>query len=389
MLIFKDMREYSLNLPRQSRVLCLGAESAGNFTVYENGQAYFFSDFGDLLDDKNFNAYQEALFGFFGKRNFVPDVITVDLHPDFKTSKLGMELAQKFGCRLEKVQHHAAHIYSVLFDHIRASQTQTLPRNFVGIAGDGTGYGLDGKIWGGEVFLYRQEAIGQPSPHGLRLTGSRPEVRIGHLENQLLCGGDLAIKEPARMLLSILLGIKKPAELWPFFSAFYAEQQFNVLAKMREQKFNSVETSSTGRVLDAASLLLGFCGNKRAYKHEPIDLLEKNSTEPFILKPQIEKQDEYVLNTTWLFQWMLDNLDKDKGRLAATVQKYIIEGLIEIAGKVNPDLPIYFGGGMANNKIMSQIAEENGVIMAKNIERGDNSLSLGQLMYCLWCDKLS
>ncbi|HUT21833.1 MAG TPA: hypothetical protein VMX18_00310 [Candidatus Bipolaricaulota bacterium] len=403
------IKEFDLLLAEKKNVLALGPESAGNFSVYINGKVYYCSDFGDLLEEERFDVYKKALFELIDRNNLIPDIIRVDLHPAYKTSKLGEELALKFNCRLERVQHHIAHVYSAVFDQFAGYEStkdlpilrkqgeyestntlrirrkhgdMTLPTKFLGIACDGTGLGLDGKIWGGEVFQYQISNIKN------KLT------RIGHLENQLLCGGDAAIKEPARMLLSILLNIKKPAEVWPIFSAFYTEQQFDTLVKMREQKFNSLETSSAGRVLDAVSVLLGFCGNERKYKHEPIDLLEKNSTQPFELEPVITEEQrnketeeqwsngamkQYVLNTSYLFEWLLENLDKDKGRLAATVQKYIIEGLIEIAKRTDPNLPIYFSGGMANNRIMSQIAMNNGLIMAENIDRGDNALSLGQL----------
>lgn len=365
------------------RILALGPESAGNFCFYDNGKIFYQSNFGDLLVENNFENYKTALFHFFEKEYFKPEIICIDLHPEYKTSKLGELLQQKYNCRLEKVQHHVAHIYSILFDQaIRASIPQPIPKKFIGIACDGTGYGHDGKIWGGEVFKFE-------------IRNTKLEIRrVGHLENQLLCGGDSAIREPARMLLSILLNIKSADEIRPIFSQFYTEQEFNTLVKMREQKFNSPETSSTGRVLDAASVLLGFCGNERNYKHEPVDLLEKNSAEPFELNPKnLIKQwnngtmKQYVLSTSYLFEWLLKNSGKDKKGLAATVQKYIIDGLIQIAKKADSNLPIYFGGGMANNKIMSEIAEKNGIIMAKNIEKGDYGLSLGQMTSVLLKNK--
>jgi len=377
------MKEFDIPIERKETILALGPESAGNFCIYENGKVYYEKDLGDLIEENNFENYKKVLLDFLDKNNLKPDIICTDLHPEYKTTILGQELAERFNAKPEKVQHHVAHIYSVLFDQtIRASIPQPIPQKFIGIACDGTGYGVDDKIWGGEILK-------------LEIRNWKLEIdRVGHLENQLLCGGDLAIKQPARMLLSILLGIKQPKEVWSIFSAFYSEQEFNTLVKMHEQKFNSLETSSTGRILDAASFLLGFCSNERKYKHEPVDLLERNSTEAFDLQPRCDKQDEqdkcdkYILNTSYLFEWLLDNLDKDKGRLAATVQRYIMDGLIQIAKSVDPNLPIYFGGGMANNKIMSQIAKENGIIMSDNIERGDYGMSLGQLMYYLRSDKL-
>ncbi len=396
------MKGFDVTINKNQKILALGPESAGNFCVYNKGKIYYQEDLGDLIEENNFENYKKIIFEFLEKNSFVPDIICVDLHPEYKTSKLGEELADKYDAKLEKVQHHIAHVYSVLFDYTILASIPTLSfSKFIGIAADGTGYGLDGKIWGGEVFLISQN----------QKEKSKDKIkRIGHLENQLLCGADLSIKEPARMLLSILLKIKKPAEIRSIFEKFFKKEEFDLFVKMYEQKFNSVETSSTGRILDAASVLLGLCKNERNYKHEPVDLLEKKSADPFDLEPRItekhkdreteeqkntktEKQrnreieKQYELNISYLFEWLLDNLDKDKGRLAATVQKYVIEGLINIAKKADSNLPIYFGGGMANNKIMSQVAKNNGVIMSKNIERGDYGLSLGQMMYCLRNEK--
>jgi len=370
------MKEYTIPIKNKRSILALGPESAGNFCFYGNGKICYQSDLGDLFEEENFQYYKNALFNFLNKKSLKPDIICTDLHPEYKTTELGKILRQKYNCRLVKVQHHVAHIYSVLFDQIILSSiSKPLPKKFIGIAADGTGYGLDGNIWGGEVFNFE-------------IRNSKLEIkRVGHLENQLLCGGDLAIKEPARMLLSILLRIKPANELKSIFSPFYTEQEFNTLVKMCEQKFNSMEASSTGRVLDAASVLLGFCGNERKYKHEPIELLENNSADPFEVEPQITEklknkktEKHYMLQTSYLFKWLLDNLDKDKTRLAATAQKYIMDGLIQIAKSFDSNLPIYFGGGMANNKIMSEIAEKNGIIMPENVERGDYALSLGQFM---------
>jgi len=397
------MLKYHLPVNYPKKLLALGPESAGNFCVYNNGQVFYFNKLGDLLEEQNFENYKKTLFEFLDKNQFEPDVICVDLHPDYKTTQLGQQLAQKYNAELKPVQHHIAHIYSVLFDQTILSSILRLrsgqaPKSsfskFIGIACDGTGYGFDQKIWGGEVFLFENN---QPK-------------RIGSLEEQMILGGDLAIKHPARMLLSILLKIsakggslpgrqagapggKKPKQIWPLVEKYFSKQEFAILLKMHEQKFNSVQTTSTGRILDAASILLGFCENERKYKHEPVDLLEKNSTVPFELELKWERRNvkcerrdgkgerRYELSTSYLFEWLLDNLNKDKNRLAATVQKYLISGLILIAKRYDPNLPIYFGGGMANNKIMSEIARNNGLIMAENIEKGDYGLSLGQTLF--------
>ncbi|HAV11682.1 MAG TPA: hypothetical protein DCX32_04055 [Candidatus Moranbacteria bacterium] len=147
--------------------------------------------------------------------------------------------------------------------------------------------------------------------------------------------------------------------------------------------------------MDAVSILLGFVGNKRGYKHEAIDLLEKNSTKPYAdLKPKIGTsksaighRSSVILNTTYLFEYLIKNINKDKRRLAATAQLYIAEGLCEIIQNLEPKTqnlkPTYFAGGVANNRIISSYLESRGVYVSKKIPRGDAGISFGQVLYYL------
>ncbi len=266
-----------------------------------------------------------------------------------------------------------------------------------------------------------------------------------------MIGGELAIKEPARMLISILDKFLDKKEVYNFVKKYYSQNQFELLYNQLQQNFNCVETSSTGRILDAVSLFLGFCKNERNYKHEPIDLLEKNSTKPYsdlkpALSPPLEKGDQggsnagsgvppepyisentkpyqkqkvqartlepafnYILNTTFLFKYLIKNLHKDKKRLAATAQLYIAEGLHEIIchsretcsqlrlgngnlvcktkdAKLDSRLrgnDIFLSGGISNNKIIANYFESRNVYTNKKIPRGDAGISFGQIVYFL------
>ncbi|MBU2578731.1 hypothetical protein KKA09_01270 [Patescibacteria group bacterium] len=207
------------------------------------------------------------------------------------------------------------------------------------------------------------------------------------------------------------LKIKKTQKnfVYNFVKKYYSQNQFELLYNQLQQNFNCQETSSTARILDAVSLLLEFCQNKRNYKHEPIDLLEKNSSVPYKINPKIfydKKEKKYILLTTPLFEYLIKNLPltffppgkkvrglhRDKKRLAATAQFYIAQGLYRIIfksqfsifKKEKKDLPIFFGGGIANNKIISNYLESKGVYVNKKIPRGDAGISFGQIMYYLY-----
>lgn len=364
------------NFPTKKNIsiLALGAESAGNFSVFNDGKIFSSDDFGDLLEEENWERYQKEVLQYLKKHKIKPEIILTDLHPLYKTTIWGEKLAKKFDAKLIKVQHHHAHIFSAVGDKILHNISYLLPLTFYGIAMDGTGFGVDEKIWGGEVFKVES-----------RKNKVESVKRIGHLENQTMVGGDLAVREPARMIIGVLSKMLSNKEIYPFIKKFYTKNEFELIHNQLGQNFNCLETSSTGRVLDAVSILLGFCGNERKYKHEPIDLLEKNSTKPYSdLKPKIifdEKEKMHILQTTPLFKYLLENIKKDRERLAVTAQLYIAEGLYKIINKKQNE--IFIAGGIANNKIISEYFISKGAYTSTNISRGDAGLSFGQIAYYL------
>lgn len=383
------MKTFKLPSNNKKTILALGPESAGNFSLYKNKKVYFSEDFGDLLQDTNFNKFKNELNRFLKTECIKPDIILTDLHPLYKTTILGAELSKKFKAKHIQVQHHLAHIFSAIGDKFLNEKSGLRVtgyglRDAFGIALDGTGYGSDGKIWGGEIFQISRLAT-RNSALGVE--------RIGHLENQFLIGGDLAIQEPARMLISALSKFLTKEKIYEHIKKYYSKNEFEVLYNQLQQNFNCQETSGTGRILDAVSILLGFCGNKRNYKHEPVALLEKNSTIPYTdLKPRIKKimgygllVTGYELLTTPLFEYLIKNLHKDKKRLASTIQLYIAQSLHKIAKKAKAK-NIYFAGGIANNKIIYSYLESKGVYANKKIPRGDAGLSFGQIFYYLLAD---
>lgn len=357
---------------------------------------------------------------------FLPDVIITDLHPLYNSRKIGEKLAKKWKIPCFMIQHHIAHIFSAVGDYIfqmRDTKYKILNTDFYGIACDGTGYGLDENIWGGEVFLChpeRSRGISDSSIHPPKfcqrqnLGLSRNDnykfsdafnniniQRIGHLEEQYLIGGELAIKEPARMAISILSKFLTKQKVFAYVKKYYSARDFNLLWNQIEQKFNYTQTTSAGRALDVVSLLLGFCENERKYKHYSIKMLEKYTNMQIMqtyecqriktegthyLKPKIErnKKREFVLNTTELFKYLIDNSKKiDKQELGAMAQRYIIEGLYEIA-RIDYTMSlnltkVFFSGGLAENKIMRRFAENNNIYIQQKISCGDAGIAFGQI----------
>lgn len=373
-------------------ILALGAESAGNFCIFDKDKIYLSNDFGDLLEADNFKKFKKNLLLFLNKNKLKPQIIISDLHPLMETTLWAHALAKKYKARHIKVQHHHAHIFTSIGDKIINNPSYKIPSTIYGIALDGTGYGENGKIWGGELFQ-------------LKMQNSKLKVlnRIGGLENQLMLGGELAIKEPARLLISILSNFLSKKEIYSFVKKHYTKKEFEILYAQLKQNFNCLETSSAGRVLDAISLLLGFSKNQRTYKHAATILLEKNSTKPYSdIKPVILKNyklkidskfnppaggqnSKFILQTTPLFKYLIKNTDKDRARLAATAQLYIARGLAELINKSadKKKSPVFVSGGLSKNKIISNYFRKKEFYQTQIIPCGDAGLSFGQIIYYL------
>lgn len=370
------MKTYKINITTPHTILSLGPESAGNFSVYVNGTVYSSEDYGDLLDDARFAQFQKAVLDFLTKEKIRPDVILTDLHPLYKTTAWGEELARKFKAIHKHIQHHYAHIFSAIGEEYIHNQKP--PSHFYGITLDGTGYGTDERIWGGEIFEITKN------------TAKKYTIkRIGQLENQTMIGGDLTIREPARMLISLLAKVKSDKNfVYSYVKKYYDQNHFELLWNQLQQNFNCQETSSTGRILDATSVLLGFAQNKRGYKHEPTILLEQNTDLPYKnLRPYITQSDggSFLLSTTALFDYLTKNIHKDKKRLSATAQLYIAHGLHEIIKKHDVSKHVYLSGGISTNKIISNYFAFTKMLQNEKstVARGDSGLSFGQIMYHL------
>lgn len=336
----------------KNNILAMGSEGNGSYSTYDGSGIRMSKTFGDLKGVQKQDSFKyqvgKALSGF------SPDKIIVDKHPDYVSTKLGEELAKQRGAELIRVQHHVAHNYAAAFENGLT--------DFVGISCDGTGYGEDGKVWGGEIF--------------------DGDKRVASLEEHSMIGGESAVRNPPRMLISILSKFLNEDELKSLMLEYFPIKDFNVLEKQLQQNFNCPMTSSCGRVLDAASALLKIT-MKRTYPGQPAIELEKASTVHINFEPQFSEQDgRKILLTTPLFEFLYKNRRKEhKGNLAATVHRYLSKGLLELASEYGK--PIVFTGGVAYNRLISQYLFEKGVKFNNSVPPGDNGVSFGQIAYAL------
>lgn len=218
-------------------VLATGGDLKTTFClVGAEGQAHMSSHLGDMADPRTQGCFEGALEHLAFMTGRTPEVIACDLHPGYATTAwAGRYSADR---PVIAVQHHHAHAVSLLAEHRR------LGTPVIAVAYDGTGYGTDGAIWGGEL---------------LAITDATRFTRVGHLREFALPGGDGAVRQPARIALELLhrAGVAWTADLPPVASL--GEAGLHILRQQIPRGLGCVATTSMGRLFDAVSSLLGVC----------------------------------------------------------------------------------------------------------------------------------
>jgi hydrogenase maturation protein HypF len=334
--------------------VAVGAELNNIICTAKKNKCYLSQYIGDTSKYETYNFLQDAVMKFIFLTRLKPRIIACDFHPGYNSTIFAKELAYMYNAKLIQIQHHQAHVASVAAEH---NITE-----YVGIAMDGLGYGDDGRLWGGEIFSVRK---------------GNTFTRVGHLEEQPQLGGDSATIYPKKMLFGILSKILTEKELLKF--RLFDEKESRIYSKILHNNFNVKHTTSTGRILDAVSSLLGLC-EKRTYDGRPAMILESIATIPLEFDPVFSReQGKTILMTTPLFDFLLKNKE-EKGKLAATVQMYIAKGLYEIAKTAlkKKDMPIVFSGGVAYNRMISRFMLQHGVLVNREIPAGDGGICYGQ-----------
>ena len=398
-------------------ILALGPELDVTFTIIKNSKAYVSQHIGNTNKYRTYQFLKEAIEHMMQiTKTDSFDLIACDMHPQFFTTQLAREYAEKYDCPLIQVQHHHAHGVSLINDHVlnktdldektsaeieisqdyEKSELLENPREMIIIASDGVGYGDDGGAWGGEI-LY---------------TDIKSYKRIASLMPQKMPGGDLCTKYPARMLAAILSNPNSDYERDKYseehvrelmeknyLDAFpHGKMEIASLFKQIERNLNVGINTSTGRCLDSIAAALNIC-SERSYEGEaPMKLesaafnyLKMNDSDklndyPIIIK---DHDDRRVLDTTAILRYVIDKLEEgeDIGRIAAAGQEAVSIGLAKLAIEAARDCGIdtvgVTGGTFYNEAITAHIKDciENAglkFIQHTNSCPGDGSVSLGQ-----------
>ena len=222
-----------------AEILACGAELKNTFCLTKGTYAFLSQHIGDMENFETFASYQSSIEHFQRLFRVEPRAVAYDLHPNYLATRYALELAEERGLRKVPVQHHHAHVASCM-----AENGVTEP--VIGVAFDGTGYGSDGRIWGGEFLL----------------ADFRRFRRLAHFRYVPLPGGEAAIKRPYRMAVSHLLSalgeeaLELPLPLWSMLEP----GELALVRRLMASGVNSPLTSSCGRLFDAISALIGVRG---------------------------------------------------------------------------------------------------------------------------------
>lgn len=226
---------FPIKLPVALRpTLAVGGELKNTFCLAQADHAFLSQHIGDMQNLETLDAFARALDHMQTIFHIAPETVACDLHPGYLSTRWAEEHAGER--RLIKVQHHHAHIAAVMAEHRLDGR-----RPVIGFSFDGTGYGTDGAIWGGEVLIADYQRF----------------ERAAHLRYFPLPGGDAAIRRPYRTALAALwaAGIEWDKRLPPV--AVSTATELGVLRRQLETGFNTVPTSSMGRLFDAVAALAG------------------------------------------------------------------------------------------------------------------------------------
>ena len=355
---------YTINYDvNDSNVLALGPELDVTFSIAKDNIVYPSQHIGNTNKPKTLEFLKQAIDNMQRITKIDEyDIIACDMHPHFFTTRLAHELAEKYDAKLMPVQHHHAHSIALANDHAL--------EEMIVIAADGVGYGSDGTSWGGEI-LY---------------TNVNSFERMSHLQTQLMPGGDMATKYPARMLASIL----NDEMLIKSYSKYckYGDMEIKNIFKQLKSGINVGKTSSTGRVLDSMAVAVEVA-HERTYEGECSMKLEscayystKDLEIPFIIENNTLNTTEILKEVVKLYQ----NGEK-KADVACAGQNAVAAGLAELAIRAADKKGIQeigaTGGVFYNEAITNTVKnyvknEGYAFIQHTNTCAGDGSVSLGQ-----------
>ncbi|MBD2389676.1 MULTISPECIES: carbamoyltransferase HypF [Aphanizomenon] len=364
-------------------ILAMGSELKNTFCLLREGEAILSQHLGDLENASAFNAYQETLNLYLNLFEHQPEIIAIDKHPEYLSSKLGKQLATVNHIKLAEIQHHHAHIAACMAENQISLDTKPI----LGIAFDGLGYGEDGTLWGGEFLLADYQSF-------QRLATFKPMPMIG---------GKQAIYQPWRNTYSQLINAFSWEEIQEKYRdlaiiKFLENKNPKLLNQIIKKGINSPLTSSVGRLFDAVAAAIGICPEQCSYEGQAAIEMEaiadtnilNNDKETLNYSFKLEKSANiYYIDTSSTWREILDDIKQhiSSSEIAAKFHQSLAITTVKIVKQLkqeNQFNQVVLTGGVFQNQILLQQVKmrleklEINVLTHSIVPTNDGGLSLGQ-----------
>ncbi|MGA9778010.1 MAG: carbamoyltransferase HypF [Limisphaerales bacterium] len=397
--------ESTVRSPQSTVVLAVGAHLKNAVALSVGPQVFLSQHIGDLETEQAHTAFRRVIADFEKLYDARPQIIATDLHPDYLSTKFADELAGGAGspppaggamgtsrpARIG-VQHHVAHVLSCMAEN-------ELPPPVLGVSWDGTGYGLDGAIWGGEFFL----------------VSDRNVERIAHLRPFPLPGGDQAVKEPRRTAFGLLYeifgdAVFRQTDLAPL--AAFSKTELAALKTMVSKKLNSPATTSMGRLFDAVASFVNLRQQIRYEGQAAMELefaLDGIETDEHYEMPIAERgvRNESTLRSTTgselrtpnseiVLDWfpMIEAILADMkagismGEVSAKFHNALVEAIVAVAKHAGRNRVVLSGGCFQNRYLTERTvrrlqAEGFRPYWHQRVPPNDGGIALGQVIAAL------
>lgn len=364
-IIFRRSRGLSPNfdtdINTDKKIIAMGGHLKSTIAFLPNDYLYISQYLGNLDHFDVFERYIKITERFTQLFEETPEIVLVDKHPGYNSTRHGIDLAKELNVKLHQVQHHKAHFASVLGEHALFDKKSAI----MGVVWDGTGFGDDSQIWGGEFFNYQNGQM----------------ARVGHFEYYDWLAGDKMAKEP-RLSFFSLANDTMQGEI----SEKFSEEEMAIYHHLKKKE--PLKTSSVGRLFDAVASLLNLC-DFNTYEGEAAILLE-NQIEDYELKnckTYVSEIVEEVVPTTDLFNNLY--IDFKRGVEKDEIIVNFLYTLATIVIKMAEQLDIKeiaMSGGVFQNTVLvdmiKEISEDNyKLYFNRNLSPNDENISFGQLMY--------
>lgn len=357
------------------QILACGAELNNTFCLTRDNYAFISQHIGDMENPETVEQFENTVVLYKKLFRIEPEIIAHDLHPDYQSAKYALHIADRnSNIKRIPVQHHHAHIVSCMIDN-------SVEGPVIGVALDGTGYGIDGKIWGGEFMIADRGSF----------------ERLGHIEYLPLPGGDAAIKRPYRTAVSYLLSLLGEdvfSSKLTFLDGI-ATDEVELIKKQVRASINCPSTSSMGRLFDAVSALIGLRNIIEYDAQAAIDLEMvayavddhgKDERYPFSVD---KKNGINIILLKELISAVVDDLFQGTGKSTisakfhSTISVMVRDMCQLISGKTGIN-QVALSGGVFQNRLLQRMTmsllktEGFSVFTHNRVPCNDGGISLGQ-----------